>query len=85
MHKKLALFTALALATLLGLFAGTSERTRAEDKTDCALTYTRTACAGQETESYKKCDGKKTCTKYVPADSPRNAVKQRWRRARTIA
>jgi hypothetical protein len=39
----------------------------AEDKTDCAVTYTRTACSGQEAESYKKCDGKQSCTKYVPA------------------
>jgi hypothetical protein len=41
----------------------------AEDKTDCAVTYTRTACTGQEAESFKKCDGKKSCTKYVAADS----------------
>jgi hypothetical protein len=39
----------------------------ADDKTDCALAYTRTACPGQEAESYKKCDGKKSCTKYVAA------------------
>jgi hypothetical protein len=39
----------------------------ADDKTDCAITYLRTACAGQEAESYKKCDGKQSCTKYVAA------------------
>ena len=42
---------------------------QAEGPTDCALTYTRTACPGQEAESYKKCDGQKSCTKSVAADS----------------
>jgi hypothetical protein len=41
----------------------------AEDATDCDITYTRTACPGQEAESYKKCDGKQTCTKHVAAAS----------------
>jgi hypothetical protein len=41
----------------------------AEDKTDCAVHYTRTACSGQEAVSYKKCDGDQSCTKYKPADS----------------
>jgi hypothetical protein len=39
------------------------------DEGDCAITYTRSACAGQEAESYKKCDGKQTCTKNVAAAS----------------
>jgi hypothetical protein len=39
------------------------------DEGDCAITYTRTACAGQEAESYKKCDGKQSCTKNVAAPS----------------
>jgi hypothetical protein len=60
------LAAALCVASLGLCFAPA----RAEDKTDCALSYTRTACAGQEAESYKKCDGQKSCTKYVPADSP---------------
>lgn len=34
---------------------------------DCAIEYTRTACPGKETESFAKCDGKKTCVKTVPA------------------
>jgi hypothetical protein len=60
--------TACLFAAALGL--GLGLRAHAEDaKTDCALTYTRTACPGQEAESFKKCDGKKTCTKYVAADS----------------
>jgi hypothetical protein len=41
----------------------------AEDKPECAITYTRVACPGQEAESYKKCDGKQTCTKEVVAAS----------------
>jgi hypothetical protein len=41
----------------------------AEAPADCAISYTRTACPGQEAESYKKCDGKKSCTKAVAADS----------------
>jgi hypothetical protein len=41
----------------------------AEGAGDCAITYTRTACPGQEAESYKKCDGKQSCTKLVAADS----------------
>jgi hypothetical protein len=46
-----------------------SNGTFAEDKTDCAVHYTRTACSGQEAVSYKKCDGEQSCTKYKPADS----------------
>ncbi|MBI3899240.1 MAG: hypothetical protein HY308_13230 [Gammaproteobacteria bacterium] len=42
---------------------------QAEEKTDCAVKYTRTACPGKEAESYKKCDGKKSCTQYKPASS----------------
>src|SRR5689334_8131359 len=53
-----------SFAAAVGFF---STESRAEDKTDCAVTYTRTACPGKEEESYKKCDGKKTCTKYFPA------------------
>ena len=41
----------------------------AEDKAACAITYTRTACPGQEAESYKKCDGKQSCTVSVEASS----------------
>jgi len=37
--------------------------------TDCAVTYARTACPGMEEESYKKCDGQKSCTKDVDANS----------------
>jgi len=39
------------------------------DDAACDLTYTRTACPGQEAESFKKCDGKASCTKHVAAAS----------------
>ena len=35
----------------------------------CEVNYDRTACPGEEKTSYKKCDGKKTCTKMKKADS----------------
>ena len=55
------------LGTVLG---GLDSVAQADDKGgDCVLAYTRTACPGQEAESYKKCDGKQSCTKNVPAAS----------------
>jgi hypothetical protein len=36
---------------------------------ECAINYVRTACSGQEETSYKKCDGKKECTKMKTASS----------------
>jgi hypothetical protein len=33
----------------------------------CEVTVTRTACAGQEAISYKKCDGEASCTNAVEA------------------
>ncbi len=36
---------------------------------DCVVHYERTACAGQEAVSFKKCDGQKSCDKVKPADS----------------
>jgi len=35
----------------------------------CELTTTRAACAGQEAASFKKCDGKATCTKPAVAET----------------
>lgn len=35
----------------------------------CDINYTRTACPGKEEISYKKCDGKQSCTKTVAAAS----------------
>lgn len=34
----------------------------------CEVNYDRTACKGKESESYAKCDGKKTCTKVESAE-----------------
>ncbi len=36
---------------------------------DCVLSITRTACPGQEKESFSKCDGKASCEETVPAAS----------------
>jgi hypothetical protein len=44
------------------------------DEGDCAINYHRTACPGQEAESYKKCDGKQSCTKNVAAASAEKCV-----------
>ena len=63
--KHLLVLTAFVALGAFGSFGHAA----AEDKTDCAIETTRKACPGQEAESYKKCDGKQSCTKYVPADS----------------
>lgn len=60
--NKIALLSA---ATILAFNFGVAQAA----ETDCAVHYTRTACAGQEATSYKKCDGQQSCTKYKPADS----------------
>jgi hypothetical protein len=62
MNKVSAAILASAM-TLLG-----ADVASAEDKA-CAITYTRAACPGQEAESYKKCDGKQSCTVSVEASS----------------
>jgi hypothetical protein len=36
---------------------------------NCDINYTRTACPGKEEISFKKCDGKASCTKTVTADT----------------
>ena len=59
--KTLALLSAAALLSFNAV--------QAAEKTDCAVHYTRTACAGQEAISYKKCGGEQSCTKHKPADS----------------
>lgn len=35
----------------------------------CDINYTRTACPGKEAISFKKCDGKPSCTKTKAADT----------------
>jgi hypothetical protein len=60
---------ALAASLMMATLTFGPGALRAEDKSDCALTTTRSACPGQEAESYKKCDGKQSCVKSAPADS----------------
>ncbi|MEY4583213.1 MAG: hypothetical protein RL701_7916 [Pseudomonadota bacterium] len=60
--------TRLGLALALGLGLACAAEAHADDKT-CSLKYTRTACPGQEAESYKKCDGKQSCEKTDAAKS----------------
>ncbi|MCP4696448.1 MAG: hypothetical protein GY862_06330 [Gammaproteobacteria bacterium] len=59
--KKIALFAAGLILSFNAV--------QAAEKTDCAVHYTRTACAGQEAVSYKKCGGEQSCVKHKPADS----------------
>jgi len=58
-------------AAVLGLVAclawGTAQAQ--DNKGDCGVNYTRTACPGKEAESFSKCDGKASCVKYVAAAS----------------
>jgi len=51
--KYIALISAAAILSISAV--------QAEEKGDCAVHYTRTACAGQEAVSYKKCDGAQSC------------------------
>ena len=52
-----------SIATVLvAMFAFTSLASA-----ECAVSYTRTACKGQEATSYKKCDGNQSCTKVKEA------------------
>ena len=60
---KTAIFT-LGLLTSLG-FSGFA----IADDSGCVVHYVRTACQGQEAESFKKCDGQAECDKTKPADS----------------
>jgi hypothetical protein len=39
------------------------------DDSGCVVHYQRTACAGQEAESFKKCDGEAECDRVKPASS----------------
>jgi hypothetical protein len=57
--------------TVFGLAAGlTIGLASAQDKGDCNVQYTRTACPGKEAESFSKCDGKASCVKHVEAATP---------------
>lgn len=58
--KKMKLMVFVLVATFYagGVFAAS-----------CEVMYDRTACPGKEKISYKKCKGKKTCSKFKEADS----------------
>jgi hypothetical protein len=60
---------ALVAVFSLGLLSQMLPIAEADSASECEITYTRTACPGQEAESYKKCDGKQSCTKPVAAPS----------------
>ncbi|MBW8829898.1 MAG: hypothetical protein JF606_10775 [Burkholderiales bacterium] len=50
----------------LGLFANMAGgMAHAQDKGECEVHYTRTACPGKEAESFAKCEGKASCNKRV--------------------
>lgn len=68
MHKSHLALVATVLFAALALLDTAS---RAQDKAaaGCVVTTTRTACPGKEADSYKKCDGKKSCSKPVEAAS----------------
>ena len=53
----------LALVLSSSAFAGT-----------CEIQYNRTACPGKEKISYKKCKGKKECSKFKEASSPKKCA-----------
>jgi hypothetical protein len=48
----------ITLAALFGLSLASNAYAA-----DCVVHYVRTACPGQDTESYSKCDGKQECDK----------------------
>jgi hypothetical protein len=43
---------------------------------DCKISVTRTACAGKEAESYKKCNGTKSCDQVKKVDSMEACAKE---------
>ncbi len=62
-------FLAFVGLLMLSVAAMAPTAASAAEKTDCAVSYTRTACPGQEATSYKKCGGNQSCVKYKKADS----------------
>ncbi|AKJ28612.1 hypothetical protein [Caldimonas brevitalea] len=59
--------TSFCLAAVLSMVVSTFAH--AQGTSGCEIQYNRTACPGKETESYAKCDGKKTCVKPAAAAS----------------
>jgi len=61
---KYMLFAAVGL-----MMIGLAPIQSAEAASECSVSYTRTACPGQEATSFKKCDGNASCVKQKEADS----------------
>ena len=55
MSKMMKQILTLSVCLIVVGFAGSA------NAADCVVHFKRTACAGQEAESYKKCDGKQEC------------------------
>jgi hypothetical protein len=72
-HAVTAVLSLCGLAMVLASVDVGVEVAQAEEG-ECAISYTRHACPGQEAESYKKCDGKQSCTKNVAAASAEKCV-----------
>jgi hypothetical protein len=64
-HLQFAIPTG-AIALLLGLAIAAPV---IADDSGCIVHYKRTACQGQEAESFKKCDGNAECEREKPAAS----------------
>jgi len=63
---------------IFGLFAMTmmlTSITASANAADCVIHYKRTACTGQDAESYKKCDGKQECDKNDAAATEADCTK----------
>lgn len=59
-----------SMVLLAGTLMLSFNMAHAQEKTDCAVRYTRTACPGKEAVSYQKCGGEKSCTQSKPASTP---------------
>jgi len=68
------LLTLSVLGVLMLVLVPSSSVLAAED--DCVVSYTRTACPGQEVMSFKKCKGDASCTKSNEADSKTACMKK---------
>src|SRR3954454_8550026 len=62
------IFSLLAVTTML-----VGITTESANAADCTLRFKRTACTGQATEAYKKCDGKQECDMAVTAAATEGA------------
>lgn len=59
-----------ALLLLPILWLSSTGEAHAKNSANCEILYTRTACPGQQAESYKKCGGKQFCVKHLTVATP---------------